>query len=295
MSAAVEQSPRVTLPWWPKLAVFGALVLVCYAPILKRLAAQWTYDADMGHGFFVPLVAGYIIWQRRGELAATRPQPTWWGLLIILWGALQMMLGVLGTELFTSRTAFVITIIGVVVTLGGPPVFRKLVFPLMLLFLMIPIPGVIFNQLTFKLQILASRLATDALMLLDIPVFREGNILDLPSGRLSVVEACSGIRSLLSLTFLSLVYGYFFERRTWVRTALFFATVPVAILANAGRVTLTGILYEVRPELAEGFFHESTGMVIFFAGAVILMVFHKLLVWSSKPLARRNKNAISQQ
>ena len=270
------------------MAVFGALVLICYAPILKALVAQWINDADMGHGFFVPLVSGYIIWQRREQLMATRPQPAWWGLLIVLWGALQMIAGVLGTELFTSRTAFVITVIGVVLTLGGPPVFRKLAFPLLLLFLMIPIPAVIFNQLTFRLQILASRLATDALMLLNIPVFREGNILDLPSGRLSVVEACSGIRSLLSLTFLSLVYGYFFEKRNWVRTALFLATIPVAILANAGRVTLTGILYEFRPELAEGFFHESTGMVIFFAGAVILIVFHKLLMFTSRLVARGN-------
>src|ERR1041385_8295917 len=165
---------------------------------------------------------------------------------MVLWGPIQMMLGVLGTELFTSRSAFVITIIGVVVAIGGAPLFRKLEFPLLLLFLMVPIPGVVYNQLTFPLQILASRFATDALMTLGIPVFREGNILDLPGGRLSVVEACSGIRSLLSLTFLSLVYGHFFEKRTWIRVALFVATIPIAILANASRVTITCILYQIQ-------------------------------------------------
>src|SRR5206468_4497010 len=113
-------------------------------------------------------------------------------------------------------------------------------FPLFLLFFMVPIPTAIYNQITFPLQILASRLADGALTVLGVPVLREGNILDLPSQRLSVVEACSGIRSLLSLTFLSLVYGYFFEKRTGVRIALFFATIPIAIVANGSRVTLTG-------------------------------------------------------
>src|SRR5690242_16118479 len=198
MSPAVEQTPRISVAW-PKLAIVAALILVCYAPILKHLAGQWIEDSDMGHGFFVPLISGYIVWQRREQLEAMTLRPSWWGLVIVLWGAIQMMLGVLGTELFTSRSAFVITIIGVDVAIGGAPLFRKLEFPLLLLFLMVPIPGVVYNQLTFPLQILASRFATDALMTLGIPVFREGNILDLPGGRLSVVEACSGIRSLLSL------------------------------------------------------------------------------------------------
>jgi exosortase len=265
----------------------GVVVLVCYAPILARLISQWIADPDMGHGFFVPLVSGYIVWQRRSQLIALKPEPSRWGLLIVIWGAIQMMIGVLGTELFTSRTAFVITVIGVVAALGGKPFLRALAFPLALLFLMVPIPTVVYNQLTFPLQMLASQLAAGALSLLSIPVLRDGNILELANGRLSVVEACSGIRSLLSLTFLSLVYGYFFEKKTWIRVTLFLATIPIAILANGGRVTLTGILYEVRPELAEGFFHESTGLVIFFAAAVILFFIHQILGRTSHLLARR--------
>jgi len=268
------------------VAAFGTLVLICYAPTLKALVAQWIQDPDMGHGFFVPLVAGYIVWQRRDQLLAIEPRPNWWGLAVAIWGALQMMLGALGAELFTSRTAFVITLIGVVLFLGGMQMLRKVAFPMCLLFLMIPIPAVIYNQITFPLQILASHLAADALTVLGIPVFREGNILELPSQRLSVVEACSGIRSLLSLTFLSLVYGYFFEKKIWIRVILFLATIPVAILANGSRVTITGVLSEVRPDLAEGFFHESTGLVIFLVAAVLLVVLHKLLLlfslWAGK-------------
>lgn len=148
---------------------------------------------------------------------------------------------------------------------------------------MVPLPALIYNSLTFPLQILATELAANTLSLLGVPVLREGNILQLPSGPLSVVEACSGIRSLLSLTFLSLVYGYFMERKLWIRIALLVATVPIAILANGGRVTITGILSMIRPELAQGFFHESTGWVIFMIALGILVAFHRGLLRFATP------------
>src|SRR5215469_4793864 len=274
MSPAVEAPVKPQMPW-VKLAWFGGLILVCYLPILKALVAQWSTDEDMGHGFFVPVVAGFIVWQKRGELMATKAQPSLWGLALVGWGALQMTLGVLGTELFTSRTAFVITLIGAVWTLGGKPFLKKLAFPLFLLFLMIPIPSVIYNQITFPLQIVASKFAEWALDAMNVPVLREGNVLDVAGSKLSVVEACSGIRSLLTLTFLALVYGYFFEKRQWVRVALFLSVIPVAILANGSRVTITGLLTMIKPELAEGFFHEATGLFLFFADFVILVLAHQ--------------------
>jgi exosortase len=288
MTATVEQSRSVSVPWL-KLATLGALVLACYAPILKALVMRWIDDPDLGHGFFVPVVAGYIVWQRRDQLLAIEPRPNWWGLVVVVWGGVQMMLGALGTELFTSRTALVVTLTGVVLLLGGTPILRKVAFPLCLLLLMVPIPTVVYNQLTFPLQILASRMAAAVLGVIGIPVFREGNILELPSQRLSVVDACSGIRSLLSLTFLSLVFGCFFEKKTWIRLMLFLATIPVAILANAGRVTVIGILSQVRPDLAEGFFHESTGMVTFAVAALILVVVHKALIWISNLWAAKRR------
>jgi exosortase len=282
----MERTEKSRLPW-AQIAWFGLLAVVCYAPILRALVAQWIDDPDMGHGFFVPLIAGYIVWQRRAELAAIKPRPNPWGLVVVIWGGIQLLIGSLGVELFTSRTAIVITLIGVVWTLGGTEILRKTAFPLFLLFFMVPIPAVVYNTLTLKLQLLASRLAAAGLMGIGIPVMREGNILDLPTQRLSVVEACSGIRSLVSLTFLSLVYGYFLEKRTWIRVVLFLATVPIAILANAGRVMTTGILSQIRPDLAEGFFHESTGLVVFFVAAAILFIVHKALLIGSRLVARR--------
>jgi exosortase len=249
---------------------------------LTRLVGQWSTDEDMSHGFFVPVIAGFIVWKRREELAATEARPTLWGLLLVGWGCIQLLLGYLGAELFTARTAFVVTLIGAVWTVGGPPFLKKLAFPLGLLFLMAPIPAVIYNQITLPLQKVASEFAASALDLFGIPVFREGNILDVSGHLLSVVEACSGIRSLLTLTFLALVYGYFFEKRTWVRIALFFSVIPVAIFVNGSRVTVTGILTAVKPEYAEGFFHEATGLVLFFADFVILILVHQCLAKFAK-------------
>jgi exosortase len=286
MTAAAETSPKMRVPW-AAIVWIAVPLAVCYASVLNRLIGQWWSDPDMGHGFFVPLVAGYIVWQRRAELLSTEPRPTWWGLLLVVWGGLQLLIGTLGVELFTARTALVLTLIGAVWTVGGPPVLRKLAFPLFLLFFMVPIPTVVYNSLTFPLQILATRIAAAGLLTIGIPVLREGNILDLPNQQLSVVEACSGIRSLLSLTFLSLVYGYFFEKRAWLRVVLFLATIPVALTANAGRVMVTGILSEIRSDLAEGFFHESTGMVIFLSAGVILFLLHRAILFSIRLAARR--------
>ena len=252
MTAAPETMQKSQLPWGT-IAWFGLLMLACYAPVLRALVKQWGSDADMGHGFFVPVIAGYIVWQKRNELLAIKPQPNWWGLAVVIVGGAQLIVGILGAELFLARTSFVIVLIGAVWLLGGDLILKKLAFPLFLLFFMVPIDAVIYNQITFPLQLLASRLADGALTLISVPVLREGNILELPNQRLSVVEACSGIRSLLSLTFLSLVYGYFFEKKTWIRVLLFFSTVPIAIVANSSRVTITGVLTQVKPDAAEGF------------------------------------------
>jgi exosortase len=231
----------------------------------------------MGHGFFVPIVAAYIAWQSKDKLLNAGLKPNYWGLAIVLFAALQLYLGTLGAEIFIARTAFVESIIGVTLFFGGFQALKILAFPLFLLFFMIPIPAIIYNRITFPLQMFASQVAEASLSIIGIPVFREGNVLELASQKLSVVEACSGIRSLLSLTFLSLVYSYFFDSRPWMRIVLFLATIPIAIVANAGRVTLTGILSEIRPDLAHGFFHTASGWVIFMIALFILICLHQLI------------------
>jgi exosortase len=267
-------APARTLPW-VMIGWFTFLLIAANYPIIKLLVWQWSTDQDMGHGFFVPVVAAYIAWTRREDLLALKLKPCRWGAAVMLWGALQGYLGMLAAELFLQRTSILIMLVGLLLMLGGTSLIRALAFPLLLLPFMVPIPAVIFNQITFPLQLFASHVAEVALSAMNIPVLRDGNVLELASQKLSVAEACSGIRSLLSLTFLSLVYSYFFDRRVWMRWFLLFATVPIAILANAGRVTITGVLSEeVSPELAHGFFHSLEGWVIFMIAMALMIGLH---------------------
>lgn len=284
MTPVITGSPRSrthTQISWLTISWVAFLLLICYAAVLKALVVQWYEDPDMGHGFFVPALAGYIAWQMRDRIADKAPRPNWLGLVIMVWAGFQLYIATLGAELFLARTSIVISIIGAVLLLGGTEYLKAFAFPLFLLFFMVPIPSVIYNQITFPLQLLASRVAESAIGLTGIPVIREGNVLELAEQKLNVVEACSGIRSLLTLTFLSLVYGYFAEKKTWIRVVLFFATIPIAIVANAGRVTVTGIIANYKPELAEGLFHEAQGWVIFMVAFAILAVVHQVLVRAS--------------
>lgn len=259
------------------MAWFGALLILCYAPVLYRLVLQWAHDDDMGHAFFVPLVSGYLIWTRRAELNAQKPVPNYWGLVLVIFGAVQLMLGTLSAQIFIARTAFLLSLIGAVWFLSGTRTLKILAFPLFLLVFMYPIPAIIYARLTLPLQLFASSVAETILNFIGIPVLRDGNVLELASQRLSVVEACSGIRSLLTLSYLALVYGYFFDRKVWMRWALLAATVPIAIAANATRVTLTGIISEYRTDWAHGFFHTVEGWVLFAVAAMLLFLCHQLI------------------
>src|SRR3984893_9504382 len=274
-NSAVEGTSQ--LPWTAMLW-FAVLLIACYAPVLYNLVRQWATDEDMGHGFFVPLVAGYIAWQRRSELTAVKPVPNYWGLVVVVLGAIQMMLGTLGAQIFVARTAFLVSLIGAVLFLGGTRTLKILAFPLFLLLFMFPIPNIIYARITLPLQLFASSVAETVLNFIGTPVLRDGNVLELANGqRLSVVEACSGIRPLLSLSFLSLIYAYFFDNKVWMRWVLLVATIPIAIAANASRVTLTGLISEYRPDLAQGFFHTLEGWVLFIVALVLLISFHQLV------------------
>ncbi len=282
-----EQPIQFAIPW-VMMAWFAALLLLCYGDVLYAMALEWWTDEDMGHGFFVPLVAGYMIWQKRERLAAIVPKSNPWGLALVAWGALQLVAGTLGAEMFVARTSFLIALVGVILFLRGFEYLKELAFPLFLLLFMIRIPAIVYKQVTFPLQLFASQVAEKSLSILGIPVLREGNVLELASQRLSVVEACSGIRSLLSLSFLSLIYAYFFDTKVWMRPVLLVMTVPIAVAANSFRVTLTGIVSEYKKEFAAGLFHSMEGWVVFLIALIILVTVHKLIdashrSWSKPP------------
>ncbi len=271
-----ESSSKIKVDWL-SIAWFGGLLIACYAPILYRMANQWANDENMGHGFFVPLVSLYVVWQRREQLAETPLKTNWWGMAIVVAGGLLSVIATLGVELFTARMSFVIALVGTVLFLGGIEWLKILSFPLALLLFMIPIPAIIYSALTLRLQMLASALGEMMISAMGIPVLREGNTLRLPSQTLDIVDACSGIRSLISLLFMALVYTYFTDKKVWMRWALLAATVPIAICANGVRVAVTGLLSEIDTKLASGVYHETEGYIVFVVALVALIATHRIL------------------
>ena len=256
------------------------LVLIgwLYSSILGRLVGQWWHDPNFSHGFFVPAFALFALWQDRPRLASIHWLPSSWGLLILAFALCVLVVGVLGAELFLSRVSLLLLVAGLVVFFMGWNYFRAVLFPWAFLILMIPIPAIIFNQITFPLQILASKVAATVLPLAGVPVLREGNVINLPAMPLEVAEACSGIRSLLSLATLAIIYGYLMETRQSVRVVLALASVPIAVAANSLRIVGTGLLVQYwDPEKAEGFFHVFSGWLIFVVSLVMLFLLHQLL------------------
>jgi len=283
LAHAVSLSTDEFMPWWKKPVVWRIATLLAltgwlYAPILGRLVGQWWSDPNFSHGFFVPVFAGYVLWQDRARLSAIKPAPSIWGLPLIVMSLLTLILGIFGAELFISRASILLLAAGIIIFLRGWMTLRAVLFPLIFLVLMIPIPAIVFGQITFPLQILASKLSAWLLPFLGVPVFREGNVINLPAMPLEVAEACSGIRSLLSLTTLAIMYGYLLEKRIGIRVLLGLASIPIAVAANGLRIVGTGLLVQYwDPDKAEGFFHAFSGWLIFVVSLLMLFVFHRFI------------------
>lgn len=265
--------------WIAEAIVLAALVLYLYAGILVRLVQHWWIDPNFSHGFFVPAFALFVLWQRRAKLATVPRRPDLgWGTLIIACSLCILVVGVLGAELFLSRVSFVLLIGGLVVQFCGWGMLGAVLFPWAVLFLMIPIPTIVFNQIAFPLQLLASRLATDALSWCGVPVLREGNVIQLPALALEVAEACSGIRSLVSLATLAVIYGYFAETRISRRIWLIILAIPIAVLVNGLRIMGTGLVAQYwDPARAQGFFHELSGWIIFMLSLGLMLLVHRAM------------------
>jgi exosortase len=254
-----------------------------YAAVLAGLLRQWTSDDNYSHGFFVVPLALYFAWERRQSLAAATITPRFAGLLTIVASLLVYLAGVLGAELFLTRVSLVGLIAGTVLFLLGWAHLRILAFPIAFLLLMIPLPAIVFNQVAFPLQLLASQMGEGVIALTGVPVLRDGNILHLPSRSLEVVEACSGIRSLISLLMLAIVLGYFTERHVGRRIAIALAAVPLAIVANAARVAGTGLAAEwISPAAADGFFHTFSGWLVFVVATGGLLLVQRVLAHAGR-------------
>jgi len=271
-------APIAHMRYW-QLGILAALILWAYGPTLWHLAGQWKHDGDYTHGWIVPLFSAFVIWQDRNRLRGIVRKPSWSGLILLALGLTILMLGRMGAELFTARASLLPVLGGIVVLFYGWDMFRAVLFPWAFLLLAIPLPVLIFSKITFPLQLLASRVAAAVLPLFGVPVFREGNVIHLASINLNVAEACSGIRSLMSLLALAIIYGFLLERRLWVRWLLALAAVPIAVIANSVRVISTGLIAEINPQNAEGYAHLSLGWAVFVVSLVLLYALHALIRW----------------
>ncbi len=265
----------------------GAGFLLLYRHVLAKLVSDWWTDDNYSHGFFIIPIAAYLAWERRDRFFAAVQRPTIAGLVVLVGSVLVLAAGVLGAELFLTRISLLGATCGIVLFLFGWARLRVMAFPLAFLMLMIPLPAIIFNQIALPLQLLASRFGEATLGAVDIPVLREGNILILAGTTLEVAEACSGIRSLISLLTLGIVFGYFSDSRVWVRSLIALSSIPVAVIANGARVAGTGIASDyMGPAAAEGFFHEFSGWMVFVvAFAIMILIQRGILLVFPRPQA----------
>lgn len=280
---------------WRALPIVVAISFA-YATVLLKLSRDWWYDENYSHGLLIPLVIGYILWIQRDRLASMRTHPsTMWGGAAVVVALFALWAGVAGAELYTQRMSLVLLLAGTVVYFWGGKLLKLMLVPLMLLVLAIPIPAIIFNKIAFPLQLFASKCAVWSMTVWGIPVLRQGNVIELKplnsfqTKKLEVVEACSGIRSLMTLITLAVVFAYFTHPPAqvsegsnsvvgslksygfWRSLVVVASAVPIAILTNALRVSGTGVLaHYYGTEIADGFFHEFSGWVIYIVAFVML-------------------------
>ncbi len=274
---AIQQATTSWLEWLPYILI-GLVITAIYYKVIGKLVTDWYDNPDFSHGFLVAPFAAFVIWDKRKVLRDTPIRQTWSGIWLILAAIFVLFMGVYGAELFLSRLSLVMLLGGIVWTLFGRAMLREVRFAILVLLLAIPIPAVLFNQITFPLQLLASRMASALLPLFGVPVLRDGNVIQLPSMQLEVAEACSGIRSLMSLFAVAIFYGYFLERSTWRRVVLALASIPIAVFANAARIVGTGLCVQYwNPDKAVGFFHEFSGWLMFIISLCCLYLVHNLM------------------
>jgi exosortase D (VPLPA-CTERM-specific) len=285
---------------WKPFLVATALAFL-YATVLAKLGRDWWTDENYSHGLLVPFVIGYIVWLEFGALKKTAKNPSaWQGFAIVAAALFALLVGILGAELFTQRISFVLMLAGIVIYFFGTRILQKLIVPFLLLLLAIPIPQIIFNKIAFPLQIWASQAAIWGIRLFEIPSVRKGNVIEiLPLGAtqivgLEVVEACSGIRSLMTLVTLGLILAFFTQERRekissgwfafvrdfdfWRTAILMLSAIPIAILTNAARVTATGVLtFYYGKQATDGFWHELSGWLVYLVALALLIIVNVVL------------------
>ena len=282
ISRAYLLSDALARPWtaWvPACSLLGVLVVCIYWRLGLKLVHDWLTISDYSHGPLIPFFFLFLLWDKREQLLATPVRQCWPGIALVVASLGLLLVGVFGADLFLARTSFLVLSAGLLLTLTGPSMLRAWTFILFVLALAIPLPALILNHITFPLQLFASQVASELLPIAGVPVLREGNVINLPAMPLEVAEACSGIRSLVSLFAVAVIYGYLLEKRTVIRVLLAAASLPIAVIANVARIFGTGLLVQYwDPVKAMGFFHEFSGWLLFLVSLASLYFAHQVLL-----------------
>lgn len=259
------------------VAVFAALLLL-YWPFLQTLVLAWETNDDYSHGYFIPVVALYMVFSMRKELSNLQTRSNLTGMFVILAGLSLLVVAKVGSELFLQRFSLIIVLLGIVLFLLGAGYCRKLALPVLYLIFMIPLPSILWNKIAFPMQLFGSYLTEQIIYAIGIPVYREGNVLHLAETTLEVVAACSGLRSLVTMFALGGAFAFFSALSPLKKTILFFSAAPIAIFANIVRLTSTAILASrYGSEVAHGFLHDFSGILIFVLGLMLLVLVNNIL------------------
>ena len=267
-----------------KLYIVAALVVLIYLPVLLGLVVDWYEDSNYSHGFLVILICAWLIWRQRKELAAVPVTTNRWGMVGIVFALAIFVIGTAGAEYFSVRFSFVLLLASLTLYFFGWQFFRRTWFVFFFMLFMIPIPYVIYYSLTFPMQLFASKIASVSLGIIGLPLVRLGNVLYLPGGQaLEVAEACSGLRSIMSLLALGALLAYFMQENRIKAVVLFLSTIPIAVLGNVVRISFTTIgTYAISDKFVDETLHEVAGMLVFLFSFAMLVIFGFILRWKKR-------------
>ena len=263
-----------------EIAIIFVLIVILYLQPIKELIYDWYNDDNYSHGFLIPIISVYFIWQKRLSLVNIARKKSNLGLIILILGSVIYLVGTAAAEFFTVRFSLILIILGIILCLYGKEFLKETWFPILFLFFMIPIPYVIYYAVTFPMQLFSTQIAVFFLDLFGLPVLRQGNIINLPNYQLEVVEACSGIRSLMTLSALGAAIAYMTQKTVFSGAVVFLFSIPIAIGANVFRIFITAIgAYKISPKFAEGFIHEASGLIVFLVGFLSLGAVAMIASW----------------
>ena len=259
------------------------VILLCYAEILFKMAQQWVFDPNYSHGFLIPILSGYLIWRNKNAFNLSDIRPTPKGLAVLVFGLLLLIIGKAGSEFFVMRVSFIVVLFGLLLFIVGTEITKKFLFPIGFLIFMIPLPYVFYNDISLPLKLLTVSFSTKFLSLVGIPFAREGNIIHLTQTSLHVIDACSGLRSIISLLALAALFAHLTQNSIWRKPLLTFLAIPIAVISNFFRITATAVIVNFHgPKLAEGILHNLSG-VISFAVAFILLIVCSVILKRNAP------------